>query len=225
MGSSNFTNVYSHVYALKLKSGKFMLVIGLTGGIGSGKTTVAKLFAHKGITVIDTDQLSRDVTQKGQPALQTIAKKFGPEILLPNGTLDRTALRKKIFNDPANKIWLESLLHPLIRAEMQRQAQAATSPYCIVVIPLLFETEKNPLISRVLVIDAPEDEQIRRTRARDNATHEDVVAILKTQSPRAKRLAGADDIIENNGQYEDLIPQVDKLNQYYLALANKKEKI
>lgn len=196
-----------------------MLVIGLTGGIGSGKTTVAKLFAERGVTVIDTDQLARDVTQLGQPALQQIAEKFGPAILQADGSLNRTALRKAIFTDESQKIWLEKLLHPLIRTEMAKQAAAATSPYCIVVIPLLFETEPNPLINRVLVVDTLEQMQINRTQARDNVTAPEVKAILDSQVTRAKRLSLANDLIENNGSYNDLIPQVDRLHGFYSALA------
>ncbi len=195
-----------------------MLVIGLTGGIGSGKTTVAKLFSEHGVKVIDTDQLARDVTQPGQEALHNITTKFGNSILKSDGSLDRTALRKIIFKDENNRAWLEKLLHPLIRNEMKRQIESSKSSYCIVIIPLLFETEPNPLINRVLVVDAPEIEQIRRTQKRDNSTQPEVEAILKTQVSRAKRLAAANDIITNDGSLADLIPQVNKLHLLYTAL-------
>jgi dephospho-CoA kinase len=198
-----------------------MLVVGLTGGIGSGKTTVAKLFAEKGITVIDTDQLARDVTRPDQPALKQITDQFGAHLLQTDGTLNRSALRKIVFNDENSRVWLEKLLHPLIRAEMQRQVNTAKSAYCIVVIPLLLETERNPLIDRILVIDSPEDDQLKRTQLRDNATEQEIRAILTTQVNRTTRLRAADDIIENVGPAKNLIPQVDRLHGFYTALAQK----
>lgn len=200
-----------------------MLVIGLTGGIGSGKTTVAKLFSEHGVTVIDTDQLARDVTQAGQPALKDIAKEFGESILQSDGSLNRSALRKIIFSDDNKRIWLEKLLHPLIRAEMKKQAESAQSAYCIVVIPLLLETEPNPLINRILVIDTSENEQIKRTQARDNCTPAEVEDILRTQVNRAARLAAANDVIDNTGTKADLITQVDRLHGFYSALAKAQE--
>lgn len=192
-----------------------MLVIGLTGGIGSGKSTVATLFADKGIHVIDTDQLSRDLTQPGQPALQQIVNQFGADILLADGKLDRAKLRAIIFSDEKKRRWLEQLLHPLIRVAMEQQIATSTSPYCILVIPLLFETPPNPLIQRVLVVDAPEYLQIARTKERDN-THEDAVqTILDTQISREKRLKLADDVIYNHGSLLDLTEQVDRLHKFY----------
>jgi dephospho-CoA kinase len=192
-----------------------MLVIGLTGGIGSGKTTVAKLFANRGITIIDTDQLARDVTDFGQAALAKIAEKFGPEILFANGTLNRVALRKIVFADEAKRRWLEELLHPLIRTEIKKQVNQAQSPYCIVVIPLLFETEPNPLIQRILVVDTPEKNQIERTQNRDGMPLEEIEAILLTQVNRAHRLKKAHDIIENHGSIADLERQVNRLDELY----------
>jgi dephospho-CoA kinase len=197
-----------------------MLVIGLTGGIGSGKTAVAKLFAEHGITVIDTDQLSRDVTLPNQPALKEIVNRFGTDILLPNGTLNRPALKKIIFKDDSQRIWLEELLHPLIREEMKRQVDAATSPYCIVVIPLLLETKPNPLIQRILVVDTHVESQIQRTQLRDNSTEEEVKAIINTQVNRTQRLTAAHDVIENNGTLNDLKTQVENLHQFYLGLSH-----
>lgn len=198
-----------------------MLVIGLTGGIGSGKTTVAKLFTERGITVIDTDQLARDVTQRGQPALKEIESKFGSSILQPDGSLNRNALRKIIFADDNNRIWLENLLHPLIRQEMDAQVKLARSPYCIVVIPLLLEKEFKHNIDRVLIVDTSESEQIKRTQLRDNATADEIKAIIKTQVTRPKRLEAADDIIENNGTRANLVSQVNNLHGFYTALAQK----
>lgn len=190
-----------------------MFVIGLTGGIGSGKSTVAELFAKKGVTVIDTDQLARDVMLSNQPAYDAIIHRFG--------TADRGELRKIVFANPDDRIWLEELLHPLIRRELKRQAETAQSPYCIAVIPLLFESTPNPLIQRVLVVDTTEELQLQRGMLRDNQSQSDIEAILKTQVSRETRLSKADDIIPNNGTPLDLIPHVDQLHQKYLAYANK----
>lgn len=195
-----------------------MLVIGLTGGIGSGKSTVTKLFAEKGIVIIDTDILAREVTAPTQPALKAIAAKFGATVLSPDGSLNRAALRKIIFNDDASRHWLEELLHPLIREKAAAQVETAQSPYCIVVIPLLFETAPNPLLDRVLVVDASEELQISRTVARDHLSVEAIKAILKTQVNRETRLKQADDVIVNNGSEQDLVAQVDKLHERYLKL-------
>ncbi len=194
-------------------------IVGLTGGIGSGKTTVANLFAEKGITVIDTDQLARDLTSKGELALEKISRQFGSSILLTDGTLDRSSLRKRVFAEPADRLWLEQLLHPLIRNAMKQQAQESSSPYCIVVIPLLFETTPNPLINRVLVVDTHENNQIIRAKIRDNANENMITTIVKTQISREDRLKKADDVIYNDGELADLLPQVDKFHQLYLNLA------
>lgn len=195
-----------------------MLVIGLTGGIGSGKTTVADLFAKKGIEIIDTDIIAREVTEPKQPALKEIIRKFGPEILHKNGTLDRAELRKIIFSKTENKLWLEQLLHPLIRQEVEKRIKQAKSPYCIVVIPLLIETYPHPYVDRILVIDTSHEHQLNRTQIRDKSTKEDVEAILKAQAKREHRLALAHDIIENTGSISDLTEQIDKLHQVYLGL-------
>ena len=196
-----------------------MLVIGLTGGISSGKTTVANLFATKGITIIDTDIISRQVTEPGKTGLNEIVNKFGADIILPNNTLDRGKLRSIVFADQAKRLWLEQLLHPLIRTEMYEQIQSATSPYCIAVIPLLFETKPYSLINRILVVDATEEQQLKRATARDNISLEQINSILKTQVSRAKRLSAADDVIFNSGNLEELYSQVDKLHEFYLSLS------
>ena len=195
-----------------------MLVIGLTGGIGSGKSTVAKLFAEKGITVIDTDQLARQFTMPGQDALYAIIQKFGESILLPDKTLDRAQLRNVIFSNPTKRQWLEELLHPLIRAETKRLIESARLPYCIVVIPLLFETKPNPLINRTLVVDATEAQQIARAKLRDNLSEEEIQRIIRTQVARRVRLDAADDIIINDESLEKLSQQVDELHHYYLEI-------
>lgn len=196
-----------------------MLVIGLTGGIGSGKSTVAELFAAKGIAIIDTDLIARDVVKPGQPALKAIVHEFGHDILQPDQSLDRNKLKKIIFSDPAKRQWLEKLLHPLIREHMQNQINQATSPYCIAVIPLLVETLPNPSINRILVIDTSLEEQLKRIATRDQMQENDARAIIDSQISREMRLAAADDHIINNGSLTDLKSQVDSLHQFYLTLA------
>lgn len=195
-----------------------MLTIGLTGGIGSGKSTVAKLFEKKGITVIDADQIARDVTLPGTLALHKITEKFGPDILLPNQSLDRSKLRKLVFSDDHIRIWLEKLLHPLIREELQIKIKSVDSPYCIVMIPLLIESEPNPLIHRILVVDANKEEQLNRAATRDNQSNGEIYTILSKQATRAQRLKAADDVISNVGTLEDLQGQVDALHKYYMSL-------
>ncbi len=196
-----------------------MFVVGLTGGIGSGKSTVADLFLAQGIPVIDTDQLARDLTQPTKPALKKITDLFGSEIVSPNGHLNRSKLKKMVFSDEIKRKKLEDILHPLIRAEMEVMIESFDAPYCIAMIPLLFETSVNPLINRVLVVDTPEELQISRTIARDNISSKEIEAILKTQVSRQHRLDMTDDVIVNDGIYDDLIPQVKKLHELYLSLA------
>lgn len=197
-----------------------MLVVGLTGGIGSGKTTVADLFAKKHIDIIDTDQLAREVIEPGQPAFQEIVTQLGKTVVRPNGQIDRGQLRKVVFNDAKKRRWLESLLHPLIREAMQHRIQAAQSPYCIAVIPLLLETSPNPWVNRVLVVDAVEASQIERAKQRDQSSEHEIKKIMGAQVTRKERLSKADDIIYNDGLIEDLQPQVDALHIYYLTLAS-----
>jgi dephospho-CoA kinase len=198
---------------------KSPLVIGLTGGIGSGKTVVSDLFAKLGIAIIDTDLISRQVVTPQQPAWQQIVEHFGKEILLANQTLDRRLLRDKIFANAADRQWLETLLHPLIRAEMNQQIQQAQSSYLIAVIPLLTETGPNPLIDRILVVDAPEQLQINRTVQRDQTSKEAVSAIMTQQTPRQIRLSYADDVLENSGDLAQLRTAVEALHQKYLQIA------
>jgi len=196
-----------------------MLVIGLTGGIGSGKSTVARLFSERGIAIIDADVIARDITAPAQPAFTAITKHYGNEILCKNGTLDRAKLRHIIFNDRHERRWLENLLHPLIRGEIEKQTKQVTSPYCIVVIPLLIEVGPYPFINRILVVDTPEHLQIERTALRDKVEKHQVEAILKTQTNRQQRLKYAHDIIINDGKREDLALQVDQLHHRYLKMA------
>jgi dephospho-CoA kinase len=196
-----------------------MFVVGVTGGIGSGKTAATNCFQALGIDIVDADLASRVVVEPGTDALQQIAEHFGPQILQPDGTLDRAALRRIVFQEPAAKQWLERLLHPLIGREIQRQLQAAASPYVILVSPLLVEAHQNLFCNRILVVDVPEDTQLQRTVIRDNNDPEQVRRIIASQASRAQRLQQADDILENNGSLEQLHTQVEDLHQRYLKLA------
>jgi dephospho-CoA kinase len=199
-----------------------MLVVGLTGGIGSGKSSVARLFAERGVPIIDADVAAREVTTPEKPAFASIVKHFGNDVVLPNGTLDRAKLRHIIFNDSKQRLWLEKLLHPLIRDEMKKQIDSLSAPYAVAVIPLLLEVEFYSFINRILVVDAPESAQIERVMMRDKTSRADIEEILKSQASRKDRKAKAHDIILNDGVPDDLIPQVDKLHQLYLQMSKTK---
>ncbi len=192
--------------------------LGLTGGIGSGKTAVADHFASLGVHVVDADQAARWVVEPGRPALQQIAEHFGEGILLPNGELDRAALRERVFRRPEERKWLEQLLHPLIRAEIARHLALAESPYAIMVSPLLVESGQYRQVDRVLVVDVPEALQIQRTIGRDQASEEQVRAILKVQAGREERLRHADDVLLNDRDLSWLKSEVERLHRFYLTL-------
>jgi len=195
-----------------------MLVIGLTGGIGSGKSTVADLFAKHGVPIIDADIIARDVTLPKQPAFEKISAHFGNDILQADGTLNRRKLRTLIFQHEDERRWLENLLHPLIMTKIKQQIDALTAPYCIAVIPLLFEIDPVEFIDRTLLIDTDEPLQVDRVIARDHTEKQQIEAILKSQASRPDRLAKAHDVITNNGTLADLNPEVEKLHQMYLNL-------
>ena len=194
-----------------------MLRIGLTGGIASGKSTVAQRFADLGVPVIDTDDIARDVVAPGQPLLSELAATFGKELLQVNGTLDRRALRQIVFADPAARLRLESLLHPVIRAELAARSAAAGGPYQVLVIPLLVEGGRKIDVDRILLVDCPEDLQIARVLKRDQSSEAEARAILAAQSSRQARLAAADDVIVNNGDLAKLTAAVDELHARYLS--------
>ena len=199
-----------------------MYVVAITGGIGSGKTTVANQFAALGIEVVDADLIAREVVGPGTPALTAIASHFGPGILDEQGRLDRRALRERIFSDPAAKSWLNALLHPIIRSEMLRQCAAASSPYCLLVVPLLVENRLTELADRVLVIDVDEATQIERTCRRDGVNREQAQAILASQASRSERLAMADDVLDNqSGTTETIRERILALHETYLAFASQ----
>lgn len=195
------------------------LIIGLTGGIGSGKSAVSERFVAMGIKVVDADYASRVVVEKGQPALAKIAEHFGADILLEDGTLNRAMLREKIFATPEERKWLESLLHPLINEYIFSELANATTPYAILENPLLFETGQSERCDRILVIDVPVELQVQRVMARDDNPEEQVRAIIKAQIPREERLSRADDVIENDKDLSHLDKETLALHQTYLKLA------
>ncbi|MDT3282290.1 dephospho-CoA kinase [Shewanella scandinavica] len=194
-------------------------VVGLTGGIGSGKTTVANLFAAEGITLVDADIVAREVVAPGSKGLEAIVTHFGAEILTPEGELDRVKLRQRIFSHPEEREWLNQLLHPMIRQEMLAQVEKATSAYVIMVVPLLFENGLDRLVNRTLVVDISPELQINRTVKRDNVDASQVNNIISSQCSRSEKLARADDIIDNQGEISTLKQEVLALHQRYLQLS------
>lgn len=195
-------------------------IVGLTGGIGSGKSAVADAFGKLGIDVTDTDRLAHAVTALGTSGLESVVAAFGQSILRPDGTLDRAELRRRTFSDAAVRGRLESILHPLIGAAALDEIAQWRSPYGILVVPLLFERGgMRTIVQRILVVDCPEDEQIRRVGARSGLAESEVRAIMAAQCPRAERLARADDIIDNSGSKDFLAPQVAALDGRYRSLA------
>ncbi|EMP6172172.1 TPA: dephospho-CoA kinase [Citrobacter amalonaticus] len=195
--------------------------VALTGGIGSGKSTVANAFADLGIQIIDADIIARQVVEPGKPALDAIAAHFGPELIAADGTLHRRLLRERIFADPQEKAWLSALLHPLIQQETQRQLQQATSAYVLWVVPLLVENGLYRQANRVLVVDVTPETQLARTIQRDDVTRAHVEQILAAQATREARLAVADDVIDNNGAPDSIMSDVARLHARYLQLASQ----
>ena len=189
-------------------------IVALTGGIGSGKSTVADAFSRLGITIIDADIIARQVVEPDTPALNAIKAHFGQAIINADGTLNRRKLRECIFSDSSEKAWLNALLHPIIHQETQRQIAAARSPYVLWVVPLLVENQLHNKADRVLVIDVSPETQIQRTVARDQAEQ-----ILAAQATRAQRLAVADDVIDNNGAPDAIASDVARLHAQYLTYA------
>ncbi len=198
------------------------LVIGLTGGIASGKTTVANMFHEQfNIDIVDADIVAREVVKPGSDGLKAIAKHFGNDIINATGCLDRAKLREIVFSSPEEKNWLNALLHPMIKLKIHQDLNNATSPYCLLVIPLLIESGWQSLCDRILVVDVNEKTQIERTINRDQVSQNQVKNILAAQASREQRLAIADDIIENNSTCEQLLPQVTQLHKKYLAILNE----
>jgi dephospho-CoA kinase len=193
-------------------------ILGLTGGIGSGKSAVAQHFIDLGVHLVDADNAARWVVEPDKPALSKIVEHFGPAVLHADGQLDRTALRNRIFADAAERRWLEALLHPLIGQEIAQHLARAESPYAILVSPLLVESGQHKLAQRILVVDAPEQLQVQRTMARDQSSNEQVQAILKAQASREERLRHADDVLLNDQDLSWLQAEVERLHSFYLTL-------
>lgn len=196
-----------------------MLVIGLTGGIGSGKTMATDYLHHRGITIVDADLAARVIVEPGQPALQEIADIFGAHLIRPDGSLDRGALRQIVFADKTQRQRLEAITHPRIAEEIRQQLAISTSPYTILVSPLLFESGQHHFTHRTLLIDAPEAAQKARAAERDKVSEEQIAAIMAAQMSREQRRARADDVILNEGSLPDLHAALDSLHQRYLELA------
>ena len=195
-------------------------VVGLTGGIGSGKSAAAAEFARLGATVVDTDAIAHELTAPGGPAIADIRRTFGDDFISESNALNRERMRELVFREPAQKKRLEALLHPMIRAESARRIAASAAPYVVHVVPLLVESrDYRRRVQRVLVVDCPESLQVERVRARSGLAADQVAAIIKSQVSREKRLAAADDVIDNSGSIDALQQQVGKLHEKYLALA------
>ena len=194
--------------------------LGLTGGIGSGKSTVARLFAEQGIEILDADEIARQVVAPGMPALTEIACHFGKTLIREDGTLDRGALRSRVFANLTELQWLNALLHPLIRQELEQRAGQASSPYVILMIPLLFENKLQSMVQRTLAVDVSEETQIARVCARDGSSREQIQQILQAQLSREQRLAMADDILDNDTlSIAQLREKVIHLHLNYLAFS------
>ncbi|MFN3713948.1 MAG: dephospho-CoA kinase [Alcanivoracaceae bacterium] len=196
-----------------------MFVVGLTGGIGSGKTAASDYLASKGITVVDADVAARVVVEPGQPALAAIRERFGDQVIQADGGLDRRALRDIVFADTAARKDLEAITHPAIGAELLRQLQASASRYTLLVSPLLLESSQHRLANRILLIDVPESLQLSRTASRDKVAETQVRAIMAAQMPRQEKRQRADDIVVNDADLASLHQQLDRLHQQYLKMA------
>lgn len=199
------------------------LVVGITGGIGSGKSAVTDRLAQLGITIVDADVAARIVVEPGQPALTAIADHFGSGIIQQDGCLDRAALRKIVFEHPDERQWLESVTHPAIREEITRQLDSADSPYVVLSSPLLLEASQNSFVDLVVVVDVPESVQLERTMKRDDNNAELVHQIMAAQLNRDDRLGAADMVIDNSGSLENLYQQVDLLHEQLVAKASALE--
>ncbi len=195
-----------------------MLKIGLTGGIGSGKSTVAKYFAKLNIPIIDADKIAHKFLEPNTTTYKKITARFGKKILTAKKTLDRSKLRQLIFCNKKERLWLEKLIHPRIRSEMIKHIRSLKEPYCIMVVPLLFETKNSPKADRILVVDCPKKIQINRVYKRNGYSISQIKAIITTQIDRRERLKQADDIIRNTGTIVNLKKMVKKLHNYYLSL-------
>lgn len=196
-----------------------MFTVGLTGGIGSGKSTVAGIFAELGVEIIDADLAAREVVEPPSAALDAISARYGEEILTADGALDRPRMRKLVFADEAERTWLEDLLHPLIDERIRQETVGCESPYCILVSPLLLETSQRRLVDRVLVVDVSRQTQLQRSLLRDQGERATIEAIIDAQASREERLRAADDVIDNEGAKDTLAAHVRELHARYLSLS------
>jgi len=202
-----------------------MLRVGLTGGIGSGKSTIASLFLMRGVPVIDTDEIARALTEPGQESFDEIVRAFGENILDENRRIDRNRLRERVFDNADERHRLEAILHPRIRVLVREKLAAAEAPYAVVVIPLLIESGFTDLVDRILVVDVMENVQIQRTAARSGLSEPEIRKIMAAQTSRAQRLQAANEVIENNGDRRQLEAEVERMHQWYLSLATTAKKI
>lgn len=196
-----------------------MFTVGLTGGIGSGKSTVAGVFAELGVEIIDADVVARDVVEPPSTALDAIRARYGAEILTADGALDRPRMRQLVFADEAERAWLEDLLHPLIEERIRQGIAGCDSPYCMLVSPLLLETSQRRLVDRVLVVDVSRQTQLQRSLLRDQSERATIEAIIDAQASREERLRAADDVIDNEGAKNSLTAHVRELHARYLSLS------
>jgi dephospho-CoA kinase len=199
------------------------LVVGLTGGIASGKSLVGAMFAKLGVPLVDTDAIAREVVAPGEPGLAAVAAAFGPRMLSPSGDIDRAALRSLVFADGAKRRELEAILHPLIHTRTIAKLKALSAPYAVVAVPLLLETNFRELVDRVLVVDCPETQQLERLMRRDAIPKPEALAMIRAQVDRATRLKAAHDVIDNSGLPDATRRQVDLLHHQYLALAAQRD--
>ena len=197
------------------------LVVGVTGGIGSGKSAVTGRFEQRGIVVVDADLAARIIVEPGKPALKAIAEHFGDDVLRADGSLDRAALRSRVFSNESERRWLEQLTHPLIGQEILAQIEASRSPYTVLSSPLLLETSQKGLANCVVVVDVPEEVQLQRTMQRDDNDEAQVRRIMAAQMPRQDRLERADMVIDNTGSLDDLDSQVEELHKEFLLRAEQ----
>ena len=202
-----------------------MLVIGLTGGIGCGKTQVSQLFADYNVPIIDADIIARELVQPQQPALKKIQQSFGLSVINNDGSLNRSALKERIFSDDHQKQQLEAILHPLIFATIQQRIQPLNNTYIILSIPLLLESRQNYPIQRILVVDCPVEMQLHRVKKRDNLSKERIQSIIDSQIDRQQRLKVGDDIIDNSSDFFSLAKQVETLHHFYISLAQKEDPV
>lgn len=192
-----------------------MLKVGLTGGIGSGKSTACQYFAELGLPVLDADSIAHELTQKGQPALTAIARQFGAEVIDRYGELDRNLVRQRIFSDAKLRLQLEAILHPLIKQEIVRRVKNINAPCVIIAVPLLIESLWTDIVDRILVIDSPVELQIKRSITRDKNTEAQIRAVIQSQASREERLSAADDVINNDSDLAHLHDQIEKYYAIY----------